>query len=79
MGDQSFFDKNDENWDEDDDGFYLQSGQGSPPSGFLPSSSLVPERDGIDWLSGGCVLSQPDDIMWIDNPIPSLSAGKFFK
>ena len=39
--------------DSEDDYGYLQSGQGSPPSDFVPSSSpLVPARDQIDWLSG---------------------------
>ena len=78
MGDQSTSDKNDDFWEQDDDdGCYLLSGQGSPLSGFLPSCSLVPEPEGIDWLSGGCGESQPDDIMWIDNSNPSLIAGKF--
>jgi hypothetical protein len=43
----------------------------------VPSSSLVPEREDIDWISGGCE-SQPDDMMWIDNSIPSLTSGKLF-
>ena len=76
MGDQPY-DKIYETWDEEDDGCYFQSGQGSPPSGFVPSLSLVPEREEIDWISGGCE-SQPDDMMWIDNPIPSLISGKLF-
>ena len=52
--------------DSEDDYCYLQSGQGSPPPDFVPSSSpLVPVRDQIDWLAG--IQSQGENDVLFSN------------
>ena len=60
--------------DDCDDGDLFQSGQGSPPSGFLHSSSLVHEQEEVDWVSGGCE-SQPNDPFWVDSLQPTSTAS----
>ena len=64
-------------WDDYDDGCFVQSGQGSPPSGFFHSSSLITEPEEVDWISGGCE-SQPDDPFWVDQLHPIATSGNCY-
>ena len=60
-----------------EDGFdILPSGQGSPPLDFVPSSSLVPEREQIDWLSG--IQSQGESDVLFSDVNPTFSGNIFF-
>ena len=58
-----------DNYDEE---YWLQSGQGSPPSDFVRTTSLVPVVE-TDWASD--II----DTAWLDElPSTSTSMGNFF-
>ena len=61
--------------DSEDDYDILPSGQGSPPSDFVPSFSLVPEREQIDWLSG--IQSQGETDVLFSDVNPTFSGNIF--